>query len=600
METLYEYDTEEDYSIGDNPEEVLEYLLNECRQIPEELDIEKIKSAFYLSLKYHGEQLRISGTPYYMHPVKVAVILIKEMQFYDTDTVVVSLLHDTIEDVKGDDTTKAREEVRHEVKEVFGEVILEMVESVTKIKHTYTNLTSDKAATHRKLFIALVQDVRVILIKIADRLHNMRTLHYLKPRKQQEIALETLNFYTPLTHRLGLTKVKIELEDRSLYFTDRAAHDAIKTALVEKRRDFLEYIKTFYNKVHDSLKNHEIKNVITVMHKHVYEIYKMIQNGQALSEIDDFYSIVITTASNDKFECYRVHGILVNAFNPVNQLQDYIAQPTVNWYQSLKTHLFGPDGKIVEVLIRTDEMDKMAEGGIAANFPLQKGSVRALNIPDEEIELWGQWMMDIIDESGEDALQLIWDSIKNNLFDSEVIAYTMEGEAVRLPNGATPIDFAFKMSEEEAYSIISAKINNKLQPLSYEIKNGDRISIITSPNSTFQPEWQDYVVSQKAVVALYYYFKKHPFFKSNVKKKEEDFSVKLMIRGEDRPGILNQITNAIDQANIIRITLDSSDSGFGGAISLKVKDRKYLNSLYAKLLSIKGIKSVEQFEESEN
>ncbi len=614
---LYEYEMEEDDLIGEEPKEDLELFTNELRDYKDKINETEVIKAFNLCIEWHGKQRRASGKPYYLHPVKVAMILINEMNVYDTATIIAGLLHDTIEDVSGG---KGEKNVEREIRKQkilsefpqqvdytsnedrsLGQDILDMVEAVTKIKSeedTTEGKAKDMAETYRKLFMALVKDARVILIKLADRLHNMRTLHYLPERKQQRIGEETLNFYTPIAHRLGLNKLKMELEDRSLYVTDKQTYEDIRTALADKRRDFIEYIRVFSDNIVKSLNEHNTDHVLTVVHKHVYEIYKMIQAGTPLSEIDNFYSMVITTNSEDKFECYKAHGILVNQYNPVDHLIDYISQPKINFYQSLKTHLFGPDGKLVEVLIRTRSMEDMAEGGIASNFSFNVGRIRALEISDRDLNDWGDWMKDMIEERGEEATQLIWESIRNNLFDSEVAVYTTDGKQIKLPSRACPVDFAFAISDDLGLHCISAKINGKIKELNYELQNGDRVFIISSPNTTPKPEWQNFVISHRAEVALHKYFKAHPVNGDRQKEQKKNFDVTLYIRGEDNPGMLKKITEAIGQTNIKRVSLDSSDADFGGAIFLTAQDYVHLNSLYAKLFEIKGIKSVEMEEDS--
>ncbi len=597
IEMLYEFQFEEEDVLGDNPEDDLELLLKSSKNKSEKIDTDKIRKAFELCYKVHGKPLRASGKPYYIHPIKVTMILLEEMSVTDNDILVASLLHDVIEDSVGEEN---KQKIRAEINSIFGYEILEMVESLTKIKHSRMSKNLDKAATYRKLFLALVRDVRVIIIKIADRLDNMRTLHYLRPEKQKEIALETLNFYTPIAHRLGLTKIKMELEDRSLYFINRQIYNDIKTALIDKRKAFIDYIRVFAEHIQNSLRAENVAHILTVVHKHIYEIYQMIQNGKTIDEIDNFYSMVITILSDNKFECYKVHGILVNAFNPVEQLVDYIAQPKINWYRSLITHLHGPDGKVIEVIIRTQEMDRVAEEGIFSELTYNKGRIRALEISDEELEQWGQWMEDVIEEKGDEATQIIWDSIRNNLFDAEIIAFSEDGKMVLLPKRASLVDFAFHLSYETGLHIISGKVNGQLKPLNYEIKNGDRVSIITSPNSFPKPEWQFFVVSYKAEIGLYNYFKQNPTEKRKKFQEQKDFIVRLRIEGDDRPGILQEITQAIDKANILRISLDSAENTFGGAITLKVPDNRHLNNIYLRLLNIKGIGTVMQIDESES
>ncbi|MBM2813765.1 MAG: hypothetical protein HW421_527 [Ignavibacteria bacterium] len=599
MEMLYEYEFEEDYKFGDNPDEDLLYLLNICHENTSDIDEDIVKKAFGLCLRAHGTQNRSSGKPYYTHPMKVAIIIIREFSISDPIAVAACLLHDTIEDTKNlnDDDKITYQSIVNEFGKDIGFEIADIVEAVTKIKHSKTSLVSSRASTYRKLFLSLVKDVRVILIKLADRLHNMRTLHYLAPNKQKTIALETLNFYTPMAHRLGLSKIKMELEDRSLYFTDNSAYEAIRNALIEKRRDFIEYIRVFSEHIVTSLNDNSVSHILTVVHKHIYEIYQMIQSGKSLADIDNFYSMVITLNSNDKFECYKAHGILVNAFSSVEKLIDYVAQPKINWFQSLNTLLVGPDGKLVEVLIRTQEMDKIAEGGIAAYFSLNQENVHALNITMEDIELWGEWMQEIVEEEGEEATQIIWDSIKTNIFDSEIVVFSYDGQKVTLPRGSTPLDFAFSVSDDLGFHFISAKVGGEIKEPSYELQSGDRVYIISSPNAMPKYEWQNSVVSWRAKVHLHNYFKEHSPETSRTGEKKENFEVRLRIRGDNQPGMLRSITEVIGQVNIKRINLDSFGELFEGVICLNVKDIANLNKLFAQILNIRGIRSIEQLDD---
>jgi GTP pyrophosphokinase len=601
MELLFEFELEydEQSTFGKDPQKDWEYLLSEINRIDPELDIPLIEKAFRYCVDMHKGVDRKSGLPYYTHPLNVTLILLREFSHHDSNSLAACLLHDVIEDVKG--------VKKHHIAELFNPDVAEIVDSVTKIAHreirakiedvqqTKQVKLKEKAETYRKLFLALVKDIRVILIKFADRLHNLRTLHYLPDNKQKEIALETLNFYTPLAHRLGLNKVKMEFENRSFFYSERDTYEAIRMALTEKRRDFLDYIKVFSDHITNSLREHSIEHILTIVHKHEYEIYQMIEEGLSISDIDNFYSMVIIVDSDDVMECYRAHGVLANAFNTI-KFVDYISNPKIDWFKALKTELFGPDGKRVEILIRSSEMEKISEEGFASKFSLRSGRIRALQFSDNDIIRWGDWMQDMIEHEGTRAAQIIWDAIKVNLFDSELSVFTKEGRTITLPKGATLIDFAFNKGYEWGLNLITAKVNGVLKDITHKLKNGDQVEIITSPNMLPKPEWKNNVISHKAVVALHNYFKENPV-EDEIKKQKTNFMAKLVVSGDDREGMLSDISAAIGQNNIVRINLDTSGTNFEGAITVKVADARELNQIFARLLGVKGIRSVEKFEE---
>ncbi len=585
MEMIFELVYEEDGLFGKDSGNDLEVLLAECKNKIENPDLELITKGFNFCLEGHKDITRQSGTPYYTHPLNVAIILLREFPIYDVKSVIACLLHDTIEDVEQiEESTISKE---------FGEEIAEIVSAVTKISHEETSKLQNKASTYRKLFLSLVRDVRVILIKLADRLHNMRTLHYLSPQKQKEIALETLNFYTPLAHRLGLSKIKMELENRSFYYSDRSTYEAIRTELNEKRRDFIDYIKVFSDHIQNSLRKHGIEHSLTIVHKHEYEIYQMIQEGKALSDIDNFYSMVIVLATNDVTECYKAHGVLANAFNAIGFV-DYIVNPKMDWYKALNCELYGPDGKRVELLIRTQEMEKIAEEGFANAFSLKTGRNRALKFNDEELDNWGAWMQGIIEDKGGEASRIIWNSIKVNLFDSELVVYSKSGEAVKMPDGASIIDYAFAVSPEAGLHLISAKVNGLFKDLSYVLQTGDQVEIMTSPNVFPRLEWQKSAITHRAVVQLYFFFKHNPAKEAEDADEVYDYDIKLYIKGEDKEGMLNDLTSAIGLTRIKRINLDTSGTLFEGAITLNIHSKKHLNQLFRKLFSIPGVKAVKK------
>lgn len=592
MENISHFEPKDETSspYGRSVDSDWDYLNKIVEQYEPSADFELIKKAFYFCATKHSEAIRKSGLPYYTHPLNVVLVLLQEFQIHDTNTIAGALLHDTIEDVEG--VTKKL------ITEEFNPDIADIVESVTKIKHE--NITKDlhfdeqknKAFTYRKLFLALVKDVRVIIIKLADRLHNMRTLHYMDPEKQELIAIETLNFYVPFAHRLGLTKIKMELENRSFYFSNSKLYNDVKTALETKRWNFIEYINVFSNLITETLAANQIEHVITIIHKHEYEIYKMIQEGQKLEDIDNFYSLVIILASDDPSICYQTFGVLANAFKTVHFL-DSIANPTIDWFKSLRLDVMGPDGKKVEILIRTREMEKISEEGFAGAYMMKGGGFRALVISDSDLEQWGSWMEEIIESEGEKAAKIIWDSIKVNIFDSALTIYTKTGEQVFLPEGSSVLDFAFQQLGEEGIHSIAGKVNGKICDLNWLLNNMDQVEIILSKNYLPDTDWLNYVVFYKSVVILYNYFKT-----ANIAKFETEITqsqtllhdIKIIIRGEDRKNMLSDITTAVGTNNIKRINLGTLGEDFEGIITLEIPNKNELNRLFFKLLSIPGIR----------
>lgn len=591
MEKVYDLYIENNNPFGKNVENDLNFLLQTGKSRISDFDEELIKKAFYFCVEGHSGKARISGSPFYTHPLKVAISLMEEFQFCENITIAAALIHDTVEDVDSVTIEKIRE--------IFGEPISKIVDGVTKIKGVRTQAL-DKAHTYGKLFAALVQDIRVIIIKLADRLDNLRSLQHLKLRKQKVIAEETLNFYIPFAQRLGLTRIKRDLEDLSLYYSDREAYDSIRPALDKKRLEFVELMTTFINQISQKLDDNEVKYILTIEHKHVFEIYKMMtEQHKKLSDIDNFYSIVIVLPTNDFTQCYRIYGLVASVFGPVDSLDDYISRPKVNFYRALHSKHIGPGNKTVEVIIRTEEMDKIAEGGISALFSI-KDYNRTLILNEEGVDNWVKWMQDIIADDDPDAIQKIWGSIKMNLYEDEIIVYNTDGQSFHLPKGSCPIDFAFSLSEQVGIHCISAKVNGEIKSLDYELKSNDFVEIISSSNSFPSLDWQQHIVSHKAIVGLYNYFKNN-ISKINIKSKKShnSFVVKILINGEDKPGMLNEITQIIGKINILRINLNSSDSMFEGALTLNVDDSNHFNEIFTKLLTIKGIKGIERVDVEE-
>jgi (p)ppGpp synthase/HD superfamily hydrolase len=321
----------------------------------------------------------------------------------------------------------------------------------------------------------------------------------------------------------------------------------------------------------------------------------MIQEGKALSDIDNFYSINLIINSNEISDCYRAHGIIANTFSSV-KFVDYISKPKFDWYKSLNTEIIGPDGKKIELSIRTQEMERMAEDGFASKFSL-KNKRKALNISKKDRENWGEWMQEMIEQYPDNAIQIIWNSIKVNIFDVDVVVYNKLGEAVHLPEGSTVLDFAFAKSHDDGLHCISAKINGVIRNLNYELKYGDQVEIITSQSVTPDPKWQQFVVTYKAVIALFHYFKENPFIEVPEQVISTHSFIKMKIVGEDRDGMLKQITEAIGKNSMHELHISAQEEDFEGVFTLKISENDDVNNIFLKILNIQGIKSVNLIDE---
>ena len=595
----YQPELEQECPYGFNEEEDKLTLLNICQSSVTDYNQELIARAFDLCLMAHRHVKRASGIPYYTHPMKVAISLIKEFGYADNDTIAAALLHDVVED--SDDYSLEY------IREQFGDSVAKIVDGVTKIKGIKTRKL-DKAATYAKLFETLVEDVRVMLIKLSDRLDNMRTLTHLPMIKQQAIADETLNFYTPFAQRLGLIKIKRPLEILSFYFKDPDAYENIRIELDKKRMELIKYIQKFHDSISQNLSKKDIPHIITIEHKHPYEIYKKAKEKNVkVSEIEDFYSMVVVLRTEDITECYKAYGVIANIFGPVSSLVDYIARPKINFYRALHSTHFGPDRRLVDVIIRTEEMDQIAEGGIAAIYKIKEGHSAFSSgnedmhrFQEDDVNNWLRWMKDIIQDGYEDAIQKIWGSIRMNQYEKELTVYSANND-LRLPKGACPIDLAFSISDELGLHCISCKVNGEIKGLNYELRHHDRVEIITSPNSIPLPEWQNWVITHKAIVKLYDYFKAEEEHTTVETEAEiEPQIIKFRIVGQDRSGMLKEITEAIGQINIMRINLSLNNNAlFEGAFTLIIPDKMNPNLIYSKLISIKGVKIVEQLPEDE-
>ena len=473
-----------------SPEILYDELINCVRKYHPSDDISMIEKAFRIANDAHKGQVRKSGEAYIIHPLCVAIIL-AELEL-DKETIVAGLLHDVVED-----TVMTDEEISQEFN---GEVAL-LVDGVTKLGQL--SYDADKveiqAENLRKMFLAMAKDIRVILIKLADRLHNMRTLKYMKPEKQREKARETMDIYAPIAQRLGISKIKTELDDLSLkYLEPEAYYDLVeKIAMRKGARD--EYVQKLVEEVKHHIKDAGIEATIDGRSKHFFSIYKkMVNQGKTIDQIYDLFAIRILV--NDVKDCYAALGVIHEMYKPIpGRFKDYIAMPKPNMYQSLHTTLIGPDGRPFEIQIRTYEMHRTAEYGIAAHWKYKEAANGNAVGGEEEKLSWLrqilEWQRDMSDNR--EFMSLLKSDL--DLFSDTVFCFTPSGDVKNLPNGSTPIDFAYSVHSAVGNKMIGAKVNGKLVTIDYKIQNGDRIEIITSQNSRGPSrDWLNIVKSTQA------------------------------------------------------------------------------------------------------
>ncbi len=446
--------------------------------ITREEDLNLIHKAFLYANDKHKEQFRKSGEPYIIHPLEVSIILAE--LHVGPNTICAGLLHDVVEDTP---TTT------YDITQEFNADIASIVDGVTKInKLKFSSLEKAQASNHQKMLFAMAKDIRVVIVKLADRLHNMRTLDSMAPEKQVRIANETLEIYAPIADKLGIFQIKSELQDRSLKYIDPLMYTKIQNLVHHTENDKNGIIDKIINDVNKILGEANVKYTIKGRMKNTYSIYKKLLTKH--KDFDDIYDIYAIRIIVDKVEnCYQVLGIIHAHFTPIpNRFKDYIAVPKSNMYQSLHTTVIGPNGNIFEVQIRTEEMDSIAEYGVAAHWAYKENVQYSKEREQYEIAQKLKWYSDLVlmtNEAENNAEDFV-DSIKNEILDTNVYVYTPNGDVIELPQGSTPIDFAYKIHSNLGNKMVGANINNKIVPLNYELKTGDIVSIKTS-NSSFGP-----------------------------------------------------------------------------------------------------------------
>ena len=449
----------------------------------------------------HRGQLRKSGEPYFEHPYQTARIL-AEMNM-EPVTIACGLLHDVIEDTN----------VRFEDLETrFGLEVAKLVEGVTKISGiSFRNRQEEQADNFRKMLLSVAEDIRVLIIKLADRFHNMQTLESLPPVKRRRIAIETRDVYAPLAHRLGMFKMKSALEDLVLKALDPESYKFLMKKVREKRSEREKYIASFVEPLDKALKEQGLAAVIIGRPKHFYSIYKKMKTrNKPFEEIYDLLAIRVIVPHKE--DCYTVLGVVHNLFTPVmDRFKDYVANHKANYYQSIHTTVYGEGGRVVEIQIRTREMDQVAEEGIAAHWRYKEGRTHG-----DEVDKYVGWLRDLIDvlktESGDP--KDFMDTLKIDLFKDEIFVFTPMGDLIRLPKGATSVDFAFEVHTAVGYRCIGSKVDGKMVPLNGELKSGETVEIITSENQRPSYAWLKFVKTAKAVGAIKRYIRKTQFDES--------------------------------------------------------------------------------------
>ena len=470
-------------------QEKLRALLDLCHEHLPATDDDLIRRAFRLSYWAHRNAWRASGERYISHPLEVAVIVARDVSFDDL-SVAAALLHDVVEDT---------ELSLGFIREEFGPTMETIVDGLTKITDVFESRELGQAENVRKLMLSMATDVRVILVKFADRLHNMRTIGSLPKRKQLKIASETRDLFAPLAHRFGLFKIKSELEDLCLKVIDSEAYYQIVRGLRNTKAEREAYIASFIDPLRERLQEDDFDAQIYGRSKHIESIHrKMKRQEKPLDEIYDLFAIRIVLEGDGKQgkqDCWRVYSIITDLYKPLpERFRDFISVPKSNGYQSLHTTVLGPGGRRVEVQIRTREMHEVAEHGVAAHWKYKEGVQGA----DQQMEQFLDWVRDILENpEAEQATEFVKE-FRLNLYDEEIYVFTPKGDLLTLPGGATPVDFAFQVHTEVGMQCIGAKVNGKMVPLSSKLKSGDQVEVITSKKQTPNEDWQSFVVTHKA------------------------------------------------------------------------------------------------------
>ena len=527
-------------------------IIEKVKEYRDSFEEEQICKAYEFAKKKHEGQFRKSGEPYFTHPAEVAYIL-AELRM-DVPTIIAGLLHDVIEDT---DTTV------EEIEKEFGKEVAFIVKGVTKLEgYRFSSKEERDAESFRNLLISLAEDIRVLIVKLADRLHNMRTMDSMKPESQKRNAKETLTIYAPLANRLGMYRLKNELEDLSLKYLDPETYRELERKVREKKRKILPYLEEIIETVREKLKENGLKGDIQWRLKHIYGIYrKMVTKGIPFEEVYDVAGIrVITETVGD---CYQILGIIHSLWIPVpGRIKDYIATPKPNMYQSLHTTVVGPKGQFIEFQIRTHEMHQIAEMGIAAHWKYKEGG-GVLTEAEKERFIWLRNLLEWVKE--EKNYQEFIETVRNDLYEEDIYVFTPKGDLKTLPVGSTPVDFAYAIHTSIGHRCKSTKVNGKLVPLNYTLQNGDKVEIITGNEERPSRDWLTFVKTSKARNAIKNFLRKEE--NERAKKLGESLVDKMIRKLSDKS--LNSIREEEDIENILKSlgysNIDSAlaDVGYG-------------------------------------
>ncbi len=527
--------------------------------------IEMIRRGYVVSAKYHKGQVRMNGEPYLTHPLEVANIL-AEIKL-DVVTVTAGLLHDVLED-----TLMSPEELKKQ----FGEQVYQIVDGVTKISQVqFTSRHQKQAENFRKMLLAMVGDIRILFVKLADRLHNMRTLQYLPPERRERISRETLEIYAPLAHRLGMAKIRGELEDLAFSFLDPAAYQST-VALIEARRAVSrDFIEEAMRVIENELAEHHIPARLESRIKRIYGVYnKMRRQKIGIDEVFDFIAIRVITDTVKN--CYTVLGILHNLWKPVpGRIKDYIAIPRPNLYQSLHTSVIGKNGQPFEIQIRTQDMHRIAEEGIAAHWKYKEGK---LGVVEGEEQF--RWLRQLIDSQSEisDPREFL-SNLKVDLYPDEVYCFTPMGEVITLPRDATPVDFAYAIHTEVGHHCVGAKVNGRIVPLRQKLKNGEIVEVLTSKDSGPSRDWLAFVSTARARSKIKHWI--------NQKEREDAAELGRKLMEKEARKFKTSWKKAMESSELPRILADNgiqkvddlyTEIGFG-----KIAPRQILSAMFPDL-----------------
>ena len=542
------------------PQEQYEHLVETVKSYNPAAGFDQIRAAYEFAAAHHAGQNRKDGSPFVTHPLAVAQIVAEELHL-DTESIVAALLHDTIED-----TTATHEEISH----LFSPTVADLVEGVSKLTRVhYTSKEEEQMENLRKMLMAMAKDIRVILIKISDRLHNMRTMEYQTPEKQKQKSFETMEIYAPIAHRLGMQKMKWELEDLSLKYLDPVGYQEIVEALDEKAAEYDGFMASIHDQITSRLKQVGIDGYVYGRMKHPYSIYrKMYTQNKSLDDVFDLFAfrVIVDTVA----DCYNVLGVIHDLYKPVlGRFKDYIGTPKPNMYQSLHTTVVGESGIPFEVQIRTKEMHEVAEYGIAAHWKYKQNGQGA---GDEQNYEWVRRLLE--NQEGADAEDFIH-SLKVDMFADEVFVFTPQGDVINLPSGATPIDFAYNIHSAVGNHMVGAKVNGRLVQFDYRLQNGDIVEVITAKTAHGPSrDWVKIARSSNARSKIRQWFKREhrdenivngrASFESELKR--TGVTLKELTNEENLPGVLKKLAyNTLDDMY--------AAIGYGGVTSLKLIGR---------------------------